>query len=113
MHEQAWDNTPVSVDFNFLSQMGNPRFSDISYTDCGNDLEAAKALADANPMSLILTIDLNGTYRFHLLRTDECDISVDDANSLKCRDPKDKLEGACRDDGKYFTEDHGGRFDGD
>lgn len=77
------DNTPVSVDFNFLSQMGNPRFSDISYTDCGNDLEAAKALADANPMSLILTIDLNGTYRFHLLRTDECDISVDDANSLK------------------------------
>ena len=35
------DNTPVSVDFNFLSQMGNHRFSDISYTDCGNDLEAA------------------------------------------------------------------------
>lgn len=77
------DNTPVSVDYNFLSQMGNPRFSGISYTDCGNDLEAAKALADANPTSLILAIDLNGTYRFNLLRTDECDISRDDANALK------------------------------
>lgn len=104
------DNTPVSVDFNFLNQMGNPRFSGISYTDCGGDLDRAKELADANPMSLILAVDRqgtapaesdteyaseadktdftdplagSGTYRFTLLRTDECDISKDDAEALK------------------------------
>lgn len=102
------DSTPVSVDFNFLSQMGNARFSHISYTDCGDDLDRAKELADANPTSLILALDvrgtdntaqtdveyaagtapaqdtiINGTYRFSLLRTDECDISRDDAKALK------------------------------
>lgn len=98
------DNTPVSVDFNFLSQMGNARFSGISYIDCGEDLDRAKELADANPTSLILAIDIrdntagmndeyaedaavpmagNGTYRFNLLRTDECDISSDDAKVLE------------------------------
>lgn len=109
------DNTPISVDYNFLSQMGNPRFSGISYTDCGGDLDRAKELADANPMSLILAVDMqsadhtepdaeyaadadspsqtqtdftdvfagSGTYRFTLLRTDECDISKDDAEALK------------------------------
>lgn len=95
------DNTPVSVDFNFLSQMGNVRFSDISYIDCGDDLDHAKELADANPTSLILAIDTgndaaranaedvempaaeSGTYRFNLLRTDECDISKNDARALE------------------------------
>lgn len=91
------DSTPVSVDFNFLSQMGNARFSHISYTDCGDDLDKAKELADANPTSLILALDVRGTdntaqadveyaagtYRFSLLRTDECDISRDDADALK------------------------------
>ncbi|MCM1537288.1 MAG: ABC transporter permease [bacterium] len=98
------DSTPVSVDFNFLSQMGNERFAGISYTDCGDDMDRAKALADANPTSLILAIDVRsdaaqadaeyadgmeappaegGTYRFHLLRVDECDISKDDARALE------------------------------
>ncbi len=77
------DNTPVSVDFNFLSQMGNVRFSGISYIDCGDDLDHAKELADANPTSLILAIDANETYRFNLLRTDECDISKNDARALE------------------------------
>ena len=77
------DSTPVSVDFNFLSQMGNARFSGISYTDCGEDLDRAKELADANPTSLILAIDADETYRFNLLRTDECDISKDDARALE------------------------------
>ncbi|MBD5531882.1 MAG: ABC transporter permease [Lachnospiraceae bacterium] len=98
------DNTPVSVDFNFLSQMGNVRFSGISYIDCGDDLDHAKELADANPTSLILAIDTrnnaalanteyaenvempaaeSGTYRFNLLRTDECDISKNDARALE------------------------------
>lgn len=98
------DNTPVSVDFNFLSQMGNARFSGISYIDCGEDLDRAKELADANPMSLILAIDArndaalanteyagdvelsaaeSGTYRFSLLRTDQCDISKSDARALE------------------------------
>ena len=77
------DNTPVSVDFNFLSQMGNVRFSGISYIDCGDDLDHAKELADANPTSLILAIDADETYRFNLLRTDECDISKNDARALE------------------------------
>lgn len=117
------DNTPVSVDLNFLSQMGNARFAGISYIDCGNDLDKAKELADANPTSLILAIDMqgmdssesdaeyaagaapeaqtqadssnlpradqanvlagSGTYRFSLLRTDECDIAKDDARALE------------------------------
>ncbi|MDE6419204.1 MAG: ABC transporter permease [Lachnospiraceae bacterium] len=77
------DNTPVSVDFNFLSQMGNVRFSGISYIDCGDDLDHAKELADANPTSLILAIDADETYRFNLLRADECDISRSDARALE------------------------------
>ncbi len=80
------DNTPTAaVDFNFLSQMGDARYADITYTSCADDMEKAAELAGQNPKSLILALDVSedGGYRFTLIRTDDTDIAKKDAEALK------------------------------
>lgn len=97
------------VDFNFLSQTGDTRFAHIRYIACPGGIEEAAELAGAGKTSLILALDErkssagdsteysaeygdatltpgaleNTTYRFSVLRTDETDISKDDAKALE------------------------------
>lgn len=72
------------VSFDVLNQLGKDGFTDLTYQDCGDDLEQAQALAKEDPISLILVMDRDDSgYQLHVLTPEESRLTGADTAGME------------------------------
>ncbi len=74
----------ATFDWNIMNMAGDAVFSNIAYTDCGDDITAAQNLLEADTYGVILALEKEESgYLANVLLPDETELSGDDTNAFE------------------------------
>ena len=74
----------TSFDWNIMNMAGNNVFSNIAYTDCGDDMTVAQSMLEADTYGVILALEKDESdYLANVLLPDETELSDDDTDAFE------------------------------